>query len=54
MTEKKKTYVSPTIESERVDLPEAWACAIYTAGDKTGTWEGPVYGLQHSATYICP
>ena len=41
MADRKKPYISPDIESERVDLPEAWACTIYNAGDLSGTWSGP-------------
>ena len=40
MKEMKRTYVSPTIESEKVDLPEALACVIYNANGSSGFWEG--------------
>ena len=40
MEDKKKTYISPDIESERVDLPQAWACTIFNANSSSGTWSG--------------
>jgi len=40
MKENRKPYVSPTIESEKVDLPEALACVIYNAYGSSGYWEG--------------
>ena len=40
MAETKKPYLSPGIESERVDVPEAWACTIYNANGLSGSWSG--------------
>ena len=50
MTEK-KAYVSPSIESERIDLPEAFACTIYGMSDTHGTWSGS--GLLDQANILC-
>ena len=51
MAENKKPYVSPGIESERVDPPEAWACYIYGANDLSGKWSGSGVGTP---TFVCP
>jgi hypothetical protein len=50
----KKLYVSPAIESERVDLPQAWACNVFGTTDDPGggRWSGPQLGTE--VHYICP
>ncbi len=46
MTEKKKHYVSPAIETERIDLPQAWACSLTQNQDDTGgTYDGSISEL---------
>jgi hypothetical protein len=51
MAENKKVYESPKIETERVDLPDAWACNVYNAGQSSGTWSGA--NITGAITYIC-
>jgi hypothetical protein len=48
----KKLYVSPDIESERVDLPQAWACNIYGTTSEGARWSGPQVSTE--VHYICP
>lgn len=53
MKETKKPYVSPGIESERLDPPEAWACTIFgPAGSASGTWSGS--DVMTSPIGVCP
>jgi hypothetical protein len=47
----KKPYASPKIESERVDLPQAWACNIYNMKDKCGRWSG--VNLKEHPNFVC-
>ena len=49
--QEKKIYVSPSIESEIIDLPEAFACTIYGLSDDHGTWSGT--GILDQATLFC-
>ena len=51
MAVSKKTYLSPTIESEKVELPEAVACIIYNAEASSGYWYGT--SIVTSPTYNC-
>ena len=53
MTVKKKHYISPAIESERVDLPDAWACELYDAYSEAPL-EHSGSNLPGSLTMLCP
>lgn len=50
----KKLYVSPDIETERLDFPGAWACNVFGATDYNelaGSWSGA--HLVESAIINC-
>lgn len=53
MPDSKKLYVSPGIESERVDPPEAWACDIFNAAGSAGTWTGSILSLTSPSSITC-
>ena len=49
MTGEKKAYTSPGIESERTDLPQAWACT--SKPNANGTGEDCYYGSNLCTTF---
>ena len=51
MQERKKTYVSPGIQSERLDLPQAWSCDIHAA-NSSAWYYGDPYRYQ-TPTFEC-
>jgi len=47
----KKTYVSPTVTSLRIEEPLAYACTVYNMKTGRGTWVGS--NLFGSPTVNC-
>jgi hypothetical protein len=47
----KKVYISPGIESERLDLPQAWSCDVHLSN--TSAWYYGDNYLFQTPTFDC-